>query len=212
MEITFITDFVCPYCLVAKDALMRAAEMAGIPLELKIQPYELTPEPNPQVDTYHDERRKAGYQVLVKPAKALGLDMKLPPNVVPRPYTRLAFEGWHYACAHGAGAEYSDRVYRAYFLEEKDIGSADVLTEIAEAAGMDGTDFRKALEEGIYTEQQKQATDYARQVLKPKGVPTLWIGDREILPESYTVAEMLQILNDATFQTQGGFRCGPGGC
>ena len=62
-----------------------------------MQPFELTEEPKERVDTYHDETRKAHYQILKEPAGQLGLAMKLPPAVVPRPYTRLAFEGWYFA-------------------------------------------------------------------------------------------------------------------
>ena len=82
MEILFISDYVCPYCLVAKEALRQAMAETGITPDITWHPYELTPEPKPQVDTYHDEKRRAGYQRLVEPCRKLGLDMKLPPNVI----------------------------------------------------------------------------------------------------------------------------------
>ena len=91
LDILFVTDFVCPYCLVAKVALEEALRETGTEASIRIQPLELTQEPKQRVDTYHDEERKKRYQILVEPAKALGLDMKLPPAVCPRPYTRLAF-------------------------------------------------------------------------------------------------------------------------
>ena len=65
MEILFVSDYVCPYCLVAKEALHRALRKAGIPASITYQPYELTPEPKERVDTYHDQRRRASYQILV---------------------------------------------------------------------------------------------------------------------------------------------------
>ena len=97
MDIVFVTDFVCHYCLVATEALAKALKETGLEARIRLCPMELTEEPARQVDTYHDEKRRAGYQVLEEPARQLGLDMKLPPAVVPRPYTRLAFEGWHMA-------------------------------------------------------------------------------------------------------------------
>lgn len=212
MEILFITDYVCPYCLVAKDALSRALARTGIEAAIIWQPHELTPEPNPRVDTYHDERRKAGYQVLVEPCRQLGLDMKLPPKVIPRPYTRLAYEGYFYACDHGKGEQYNDRVYRAYFIDELDIGTIEVLESIAVSVGLDGADFRAALEQGTYTERERETVRYSREVLKPKGIPTLYIDGREVKLKDYTEAEMIRILNDASFQVTGGFSCGPNGC
>lgn len=212
MEILFISDYVCPYCLVAKEALTRALAMSGIEANILWQPYELTPEPRERVDTYHDERRKAGYRVLVEPCRQLGLDMKLPPKVIPRPYTRLAYEGYFYACDHGKGEQYNDRVYRAYFIDELDIGTIEVLESIAVSVGLDGADFRAALEQGTYTERERETVRYSREVLKPKGIPTLYIDGREVKLKDYTEAEMIRILNDASFQVTGGFSCGPNGC
>lgn len=211
MEILFISDYVCPYCLVAKEALRRALRKAGIEAHITDQPYELTPEPKERVDTYHDQRRRANYQILVEPCRQLGLPMKLPPKVILRPYTRLAFEGWYYACDHGRGEEYNDLVYRAYFVEEQDIGSLDILVSLAEQVGLDGADFKLALEEGRYTEKERQAVTYAREVLKPQGVPTLYFDGQKISLSDYTEAEMLRALNDASSCTQGHF-CGPEGC
>lgn len=211
MEILFVSDYVCPYCLVAKEALRRALEKLGVEAKIINQPFELTPEPRERVDTYHDQRRREGYQVLVEPCRQLGLDMKLPPKVIPRPYTRLAFEGWYYACDHGKGESYNDLVYRAYFLQELDIGDRSVLASLAEQAGLDGADFTKALEEGRYTEKERQAVRYAREVLKPQGVPTIIVDGRRLSLKDYTESEMLQALNDAAFSAQGHF-CGPEGC
>ena len=93
MEILFISDYVCPYCLVAKEALKQALETMGLEARITWQPYELTPEPRDRVDTYHDEKRKANYRILVEPCARLGLAMKLPPKVIPRPYTRWPLKG-----------------------------------------------------------------------------------------------------------------------
>lgn len=212
MEILFITDYVCPYCLVAKEALRQALQAAGLRANITWQPYELTPAPKERVDTCHDERRRAGYQVLVEPCKQLGLDMKLPPKVCPRPYTRLAFEGWFYACDHGRGEIYNDLVYRAYFIQERDIGELPVLAAIAEQAGLDGTDFTRTLEQGRYTAKEREAVRYAREVLKPRGVPSIYIDGQQITLKDYTKNEMLRILNDHSFCAGSGRFCGPDGC
>ena len=211
MEILFISDYVCPYCLVAKEALRQALAETGLEAHITWQPYELTPPPKDRVDTYHDVHRREKYQILNAPCAQLGLDMKLPPKVIPRPYTRLAFEGWYYACGQGKGDAYNDLVYRAYFIREQDIGDISVLAELAEQVGLDKADFVKALEEGRYTETEGQAVRYAQEVLKPKGVPTIYVDGKEIALNDYTEAEMLQALNDAVFSSSGHF-CTPEGC
>lgn len=201
LDILFVTDYVCPYCLVEKEALHQALQETGIQANIRVQPFELTEEPKPRVDTYHDAKRKEHYQVLEKPAEELGLAMKLPPAVVPRPYSRLAFEGLHFAQEHGRGEEYSDLVYRAYFIDEKDIGDLETLQELAEKAGLDGEAFRAALVSGTYREAEKSAVAYAKQVLQVDCIPTIYIDGRKIELETYTTAEMIRILQEQTAST-----------
>ena len=211
LEILFISDYVCPYCLVAKEALKQALQETGVEANITWQPYELTVEP--RVDTYNDASRKKKYKVLVEPCRQLGLDMKLPPNVVPRPYTRLAFEGWYFACDNGKGDAYNDRIYKAYFIDEMDIGDVDVLTGLAEEIGLDGTAFKNALETGVYTEKEKAAVVYAKTELQPKGVPTIYINGEKVTVSEYTKEEMIRILSEQVPADEvSGFCCGEDGC
>lgn len=225
MKILFVSDYVCPYCLVAKEAMKQAAEELGIHPEITWHPFELTVEPAPRVDTYHDETRKAHYQVLVEPCRSLGLDMKLPPNVVPRPYTRLAFEGFYYAKAQGKEEEYNDLLYRAYFTEELDIGDPEVLGELAECAGLDREGFREALVKGTYREELAAANRHAREELHVTHVPTIFIDGKEVSVQEYTKEEFTDLFrrfqdccgqeerNGETMeQKQEVHGCGPDGC
>jgi predicted DsbA family dithiol-disulfide isomerase len=212
LDILFVTDFVCPYCLVAKVALEEALKETGIEARIRIQPLELTPESRERVDVCHDEARKKRYQILVEPAKALGLDMKLPPAVRPRPYTRLAFEGMFFAREEGEEARYSDLTYRAYFEEEQDIGELDVLCRIADRAGLDAGRFRQALEAGTYTEQVRDAVAYSRNELKVTGVPSIYLNGESISVETYTKEEMIEILQEGQIAAAKGVCCGLDGC
>ena len=213
LDILFISDYVCPYCLVAKEALKQALQETGVEANITWQPYELTREPKPQVDTYNDESRRKKYVVLVEPCKQLGLDMKLPPKVVPRPYTRLAFEGWFFACDNGRGDEYNDAVYKAYFIDEQNIGDVEVLTALAEKVGLDGAAFKAALENGTYTEVEKAAVEYARNELKPTGVPTIYINGEKVAVAEYTKDEIIRILSEQVpAEEVFGFSCSEDGC
>lgn len=213
LEILFISDYVCPYCLVAKEALKQALEETGVEAQITWQPYELTVEPKPRVDTYNDTSRKRKYKVLIEPCKQLGLEMKLPPNVVPRPYTRLAFEGWYFACDQGKGDAYNDRMYKAYFIDEMDIGDIEVLTKLAEELGLDGTAFKQALKTGAYTEKEKAAVAYAKNELQPKGVPTIYINGQKVSVSEYTKEEMIRILSEQVPADEVfGFCCSEDGC
>lgn len=215
LDILFISDYVCPYCLVAKTALKKALEETGIEAQVAYQPFELTEEPKERVDTYNDPVRKEHYKILVEPCKAMGIDMKLPPNIVPRPYTRLAFEGWFFAQEKGRGDEYNDEVYNAYFIDERDIGEVSVLTDIAEKVGLNGEELRNALEAGVYTQREKEAVFFAKNTLSARGVPTIYINGEKIKLTSYTVEEMEAILrqeNAASSDDDSFSGCGEDGC
>ena len=212
-DILFVTDYVCPYCLVAKEALKEAMIETGTEARITWQPMELTMEPEERVDTYNDPVRKGRYQVLVEPCKKLGIDMKLPPNVVPRPYTRLAYEGWHFACDKGLGEKYNDLLYKAYFIDEKDIGDIDVLVSLAESIGLDGAEYRTALENGTYTEKQRKMSMYAREVIRPRGIPAIYIDGEKVTLSDYSVEEMIDILQKKKQdEAKMGMSCGIGGC
>ncbi len=193
-DIVFITDFVCPYCIVAEEALRQALEELQMEAKIRFWPMELTEEPEERIDTYSDPERRARYRVLDEPVKKLGLDVKFPPKVIPRPYTRLAWEGWHYAQEKGLGEQYASRMYRAYFTDELDIGDVEILVKLAEELGMDANEYRKALESGTYYEQEKKATGYSRNVLRIQYIPSIFIDGEFVKIREYTKEEMMTIL------------------
>ena len=214
LDIIFISDYVCPYCYAAKEALKRALALTGIEAQIRQIPFELTPESKPPVDTWNDPVRRAHYKALEEPCMQMGLPIKLPPRVIPRPYTHLAFQGWYYACGQGLGGIYNDAVYRAYFEEELDIGSIDVLTDIAGKIGLDRERFRKVLEYGLFSEQVSRAVDDARRIYHPQGVPAIYINGSPADIERYTVQEMAGLLTNAAPVSSGeAFTgCGSDGC
>lgn len=205
LEIIFVSDYVCPYCLVGKEVLRQALEEMDIEADIIFQPVELTVEPSPRVDTFHDRDRRERYKrILTKEClQALGLeDMKIPPKVIPRPYTRLAYEGWIFAQSYGKDEEYNDLVYKAYFMEEKDIGDIEVLTSIAGKAGLQENLFHQALEEGTYTEREKEIIQRGTDNLKIDALPTFVINGEERILNEFSKEEMIKLLQNETKREQ----------
>lgn len=193
-DILFVTDFVCPYCIVAEEALQQALKETGVEAQVRFWPMELTEEPNERIDTYSDPVRRGRYKVLDEPVKKLGLDVKFPPKVIPRPYTRMAWEGWHYAQENGLGDAYARRMYRAYFTEELDIGDMEILVKLAAELGLDSSEYRRILENGTYREKEKEATYYSRNSLQIKSIPSIFIDGELVKIKEYTKEEMVRIL------------------
>ena len=80
----------------------------------------------------------------------------------------------------GDGAAFRKAVFRAYFVEDRNIGSADVLAEIAEGLELDGEDLRAALSSGRYRENVEQEFEEARQI-GVTAVPTFVSGKYAIV-------------------------------
>jgi predicted DsbA family dithiol-disulfide isomerase len=73
-----------------------------------------------------------------------------------------AHEAALWADEHGDGEEFRRRVYRAYFAELLNIGSTDVLAELASGLGMPALDLCEALDQGRYRDEVAQQFQYAR--------------------------------------------------
>jgi predicted DsbA family dithiol-disulfide isomerase len=61
--------------------------------------------------------------------------------------SRLAQELGKWADTQPGGAALHDALYKAYFVEARNIGDPDILVEIAENVGLDGAEARKVLDE-----------------------------------------------------------------
>jgi predicted DsbA family dithiol-disulfide isomerase len=111
-------------------------------------------------------------------AQRFGVEMHLP-TVSPQPHTRLAHEGMLFARQHGGDEKadaYNDAVFRAFFVNSENIGDVGVLTGIAEDIGLDGKQFRQALESGQYTDVHHYLLQHATREMRVEAVPTIVIG------------------------------------
>ncbi|QHZ48855.1 DsbA family oxidoreductase [Bacillus sp. NSP9.1] len=178
LNIKVYSDYVCPFCFLGKDQFEKATE--GKDVEVEWLPFELRPRPTEQLDPLNDPSKLAMWDGAIKPRiEAWGVDMKLP-NVSPHPYTDLAHEGCHFAKEHGKEKAYNDRVYKAFFQEDQNIGDIDVLTTLAKEAGLDEQAFHDALAERKYQDVQRQALRHAYEEAGITAVPTFIIGNERI--------------------------------
>jgi predicted DsbA family dithiol-disulfide isomerase len=122
----------------------------------------------------------------------MGIDIKLP-TVSPQPYTALAFEGLLFAQERGKGNAYNSAVMQAFFQRDLNIGSIDVLEEIASEVGLPSDEFRRALESGAYREQERRLLRHAYAESGVTGVPLFVIGDLRLvgLQDRHTLEEAI---------------------
>jgi predicted DsbA family dithiol-disulfide isomerase len=190
--IEVFSDFVCPFCYLAEQPLADAVEDGDV--QIAWQPFELRPEPTPTLRPEGDYLQSTWQRVVYPMAERMGVPIVLP-RVSPQPYSRLAFEGFAYAGEHGVGQRYAERIFRAFFVEQRDIGHAEVLTDVATELGLDADDFRSALDSGRYAETHQQALRRARQ-LQITVVPT-FLFDGQRLEGMPTAEGLHRLLNSA---------------
>lgn len=173
VKIKVFSDYVCPYCFLAEFPLKEAIKEKDV--EVEWLPFELRPLPQPTLKPEDDYLPTVWRQSVYPLAKKMGVEIKLP-SISPQPHTHLAFEGYQYAREHSKALEYNDRILRAFFQENQDIGKIDVLTTLAEEIGLNGKEFKLALETRRYEIAHQQALEYGEQ-LGINSVPTFMIGD-----------------------------------
>jgi predicted DsbA family dithiol-disulfide isomerase len=213
VKIKVYSDYVCPFCFLAEQPLMEAIK--GKDVEVEWMPYELRPYPNETLKPEGEYLQSTWKQSVYPMAERMGIEIVLP-KVSPQPYTHLAFEGYQYAKEKGKAAEYNDRMLRAFFQEEQDIGNIEVLTKLAGEIGLDEHEYREALETRKYKDVHQKALNHAYTEANITAVPTFVIGDTKIAGiRSKETLE--QIINDeisrqiiAPFPE--GMACGVDGC
>lgn len=210
VDIKVWSDYVCPFCMLAEGPLHEATRDLDVGIEW--MPFELRPHPARTLRP-EDEYLPAIWARSVYPmARRMGVDITLP-TVSPQPYTRLAFEGYQYAAEHGRAAEYTPRMLRAFFQENRDIGRLDVLADIAAELDLDKAEFTQALADGRYA-QAHQAALRTAEAHRISVVPTMIVGGRHRLEGVPSVAQIRQAV--LTVQSEQaitrGDACGIEGC
>ena len=104
-----------------------------------------------------------------------------------------------WADAQGDGEEFRRRVYRAYFAELLNIGSTDVLVDLAKEVGLPADDLRKSLDEGHYREEVDQQFQYARDA-GITGVPA-YIAGRYLMVGAQSNEVYKQLIETAAAET-----------
>jgi predicted DsbA family dithiol-disulfide isomerase len=89
----------------------------------------------------------------------------------------MSLTAGEYAREKGKFHEFHEKIFKAYFTEEKDIGRIEVIIDIAEECGLNKEELVKSLNEGMYNnvirDTQEKAHTYGI-----NSAPTFIIDDR----------------------------------
>ncbi len=178
LRITMFSDFICPFCYIGFEVMLRLKPEFDI--ELEWRGFQIHPEwPSEgiaveKVRSLGDvEARKEAWKRISSMAEAEGLPINAPATLT---NSRRALLGCELAREKGKAEEFERRVYQAYFVEGANIGDARTLSACASDAGLDAAEFARALDDPRYDLRLKNNALAANQ-RGVTGVPTFFIGE-----------------------------------
>ena len=185
IQINVTSDFICPWCYIGEKRLARAIESlpAGINVQLRWLPFELNPfMPLEGMDrrTYRSrkfgswERSQTMDAQTVLSGKGDGAIFDY--GAIERtPNTFLAHRVSWLAQREGKQRAFVEATLKGYFTQCRDIGSKDVLAEIAGEVGLDRNAVAAFLgyDEGV---ESVRALERAARERAVQGVPHFDIG------------------------------------
>jgi len=157
MKIDIVADTVCPWCYIGKRRLERALAARPQPgLEIVWRPFFLNPDmPSEGVERADYIARKFGgrdranriYATVAEAGASEDIAFRF--DLIQRsPNTVNSHRLIHFAGMTERQDEVVEAVYRAYFLEGRDIGDIGVLAEIASDAGIPSAEALRYLQSG----------------------------------------------------------------
>jgi predicted DsbA family dithiol-disulfide isomerase len=174
LKVDFLSDVVCPWCVVGLGGLEEALHRVKgqVEVDIRFHPFELNPNmpPEGQNRTEHitqkygisPEQARINREGLRQRAAAVGFDMRMTDES--RVYNSFdAHRLLQWAEDKGRQMALKKALFLAYFNEGLDIGDTEVLVPKAEAAGLDPAEAREILVSGRYTGEVRHAERLWRQ-------------------------------------------------
>ena len=146
MQIDIVSDTVCPWCFIGKRRIDRALAMRpDVNAQVFWRPYRLDPTiPREGVDRraylkakFGDSPRTSAMGDAIRSEGAgEGIEFAFD-KIAKTPNTLDSHRLIRWAAGAGVQDAIVERLFKAYFIDGRDIGDAGVLTDIAAEAGMD---------------------------------------------------------------------------
>lgn len=178
LSLVMFSDFICPFCYIGFETVRKLKPEFGLTIEWKgFQIHPEWPAAGIAAAEYRQgmdpETRRMMWARIAALGETAGLEMKSPELLA---NSRLALEVAEFAKEAGKAEVFEERVFRAYFKENLNIGSQGVLGELAAEVGLDRDELNLALESNRY---QRRLHDNALAAHERgvDGVPTFFVGD-----------------------------------
>ncbi|GGL74164.1 DsbA family oxidoreductase [Wenxinia marina] len=189
VKLDILSDPLCPWCYIGKANLDRALESRPLhPFVIEWHPFQLNPDmPAGGLDRREYLEAKFGgrdkaveaYANVQRHAEAAGLSIDFG-RIERTPNTLDAHRLIHWAGLEGRQTAAVTALFRGYFVEGRDIGVRQVLTEIAAGIGLDAGLIERLLA-GDGDREEIAARDAHSRQAGVTGVPTFIVAQRHVV-------------------------------
>lgn len=189
IKLDILSDPICPWCYIGKAYLDRALEAEGDhPFAIEWHPFQLNPDmPAGGMDRRAYLEAKFGgkegavraYAPVVENAEKAGLKINFE-GIARTPNTLDAHRLIHWAGIEQRQTPVVSAIFKAYFVDGRDIGDKAVLAEIAGECGLDAA-MMATLLEGEADADDIRARDAHARERGVTGVPTFVIANQHVL-------------------------------
>lgn len=203
LTIDFVSDIVCPWCVIGLKGLEEALARAGdvVTAEIRFHPFELNPAMVPEGENIVEHigrkygatpEQSAGTRAMIRErAAALGFSMAMGDDS--RIYNTFdAHRLLHWAGLVGNQRALKMALFTAYFTDGENPSDRTVLLAAAAQAGLDSAEAARVLDEGRYAEAVR-AEEALWQSRGIQSVPAIVIDERYLIsggqpPEAFEQA------------------------
>ncbi|MEJ6401996.1 DsbA family oxidoreductase [Yoonia sp. 2307UL14-13] len=204
VKLDIISDPICPWCYIGKANLDKAlAQIPDHPLAIEWHPFQLNPEmPAGGMDrrTYLEtkfggkEGAVKAYAPVVEHAEKSGALINF--DAIQRtPNTINAHRLIHWAGIEHRQTFVVDLLFKAYFVDGRDIGDQEVLSDIADTAEMDAAMVAKLLASDADTDDIRARDAHSRK-MGVNSVPTFIVAGQHAVPGAQPAEMWVKVIKE----------------
>ena len=212
VKLDIISDPICPWCYIGKTNLDKAlAQFPDHPFTIEWHPFQLNPDmPAEGMDRRAYLEGKFGgkegavraYAPVAQHAEAAGAVINLE-KIARTPNTIDAHRLIHWAGIEQRQPLVVDLLFKAYFVDGRDISDHEVLADIADTAEMDAAMVTKLLASNADTDDIRARDAHSRQ-MGISGVPTFVVAHKHAVPGAQPPEMWVNVITEIMGQIDAG--------
>lgn len=206
MRIDIWSDVVCPFCYIGKKRLEKAAEQAGVELEVHWHSFQLDADAPQRQEISNSVRLAQKYgrslaeveemqRNIAEMAKAEGIEFNW--QNANSGNTLDAHRIIHLAQSKGLGSEAKEAFFYSYMTDGLAIGERETLEDVAARIGLNPVEVDDVLDSDQYADFVKFDEATARDQLNVTGVPFFVFDQRIALSGAQPTEVFVQVLEKA---------------